>query len=120
MIFSPPTQGLCRSVGLLAGRAPRSHMAMVTTPSSFQRIMRSEPMRRMQIGLGVVLLILGPLIGGPLPGPLGVIGFAVGLALVLRNSLRARRRYVIYKRRYPRIGYWFDVGLRRKRRPRGD
>ena len=86
--------------------------------SVLHRILRSEAMRRVQIGIGTLLLILGPLVGGPLPGPLGVIAFAIGLTLVLRNSLWARRRYVIYKRRYPKIGYWFDKGLRRGRKRR--
>lgn len=66
--------------------------------------------------LGVLLLILAPIIGGPIiPGPWGFIGTAMGLALVLRNSQRARRGYVRAKRRWPRIGRWLDVGLKRRK-----
>ena len=66
---------------------------------------------------GVLLMIFGPIIGGPLiPGPLGFIGFAMGLALVLRNSRSARKRYIVAKRRYPRTARWLDLGLRRRKR----
>lgn len=62
-------------------------------------------------------MIFAPIIGGPLiPGPFGFIGSAVGLALVLRNSRWARKRYIILKRRYPRIARWVDLGLRRRKR----
>lgn len=82
--------------------------------------LHSRPMRLTQLGIGWVLLVLAPLIGGPLPGPLGILGFAAGLALVLRNSHWARRRYVRLKQRYPKLGHWGDVGLRRRRRRRED
>ncbi len=63
--------------------------------------------------LGVILLIITPIIGS-LPGPGGVFVFAIGLGLVLRNSLWAKKRYVDFKRRYPKPGGWADWGLRRK------
>ena len=46
-------------------------------------------------------MVLAPLVGGPLPGPFGIIGFAAGLVLVLRNSRWARRYFIRIKRRYP-------------------
>ena len=77
--------------------------------------MRSPPMRLVQVVAGVLLLTLGPIIGGPLiPGPFGVISAAAGLALVLRNSAWARRRYVMFKRRHPKWGHWTEVALRRR------
>ena len=67
---------------------------------------------------GVILMIFAPIVGGPLlPGPFGFLGFALGLALVLRNSRWAKRRYVLWKRRWPRGGAWTDWGLRRGPRP---
>lgn len=63
--------------------------------------------------LGLLLLILAPLVGA-LPGPGGVFVFAGGLTLLLRNSAWVRRRYVRFKRRWPRHGAWTDWGLRRK------
>lgn len=63
--------------------------------------------------VGVVFMIAAPL-ASPLPGPGGIILFAVGLGLVLQTSAWARRRYVRFKKRYPRQGGWTDWGLRRK------
>lgn len=86
----------------------------MTSASPTRRLLHSPPMRRVQLVAGVLLMIFGPLIGGPLPGPLGIIGFATGLALVLRNSLWARRRYIMFRRRHPRWGHWTEVALRRR------
>ena len=89
-------------------------MAAMSSPSALARVLRHPAMRTTQLVAGVMLMILGPLIGGPLPGPLGIVAFAAGLALVLRNSPWARRRYVMFKRRHPRWGHWADVALRRR------
>ena len=62
---------------------------------------------------GVVLILLSPVVGA-LPGPGGVFVLAVGLAMVLRTSRWARRRYVEFKRWQPKAGRWTDWGLRRK------
>ena len=62
--------------------------------------------------VGVLLLIATPIVG-VLPGPGGVVTFAAGMALVLRNSLWAKRRYVILKRRWPKCGNWADWSMRR-------
>ncbi len=79
---------------------------------------RSEPVRLTLMGVGWMLIVLGPLIGGPFPGPFGVIGFVAGLALLLQNSHWARKRYVRLKRRWPKAGHWMDRGLRRGPRPK--
>jgi hypothetical protein len=81
-------------------------------------LVRSEPFRVFQIGLGVLLMLVAPIIGIPAPGPLGTFIFAFGLALVLRNSSWARRRYVRYTRRYPRLQRAVNFGLRRKTKRR--
>ncbi|HLU91842.1 MAG TPA: hypothetical protein VKZ46_04585 [Pedomonas sp.] len=60
-----------------------------------------EVWRWSQLVAGWLLMVLAPLVGGPLPGPFGVIGFAAGLILVLRNSRWARRLFIRIKRRYP-------------------
>jgi hypothetical protein len=51
---------------------------------------------------------------GALPGPGGIFVFAAGLALVLKTSMWAKRRYVDFKRKQPKIGRWADWGLRRR------
>lgn len=63
-------------------------------------------------GLGLVLLILSPAVG-VLPGPGGIIVAGIGLALALRTSIWAKRRYVKFKRWRPTAGRWTDWALRR-------
>ena len=63
-------------------------------------------------GLGVILLILAPIVGA-LPGPGGIIVAAIGLAMVLKTSMWARRRYVKFKRWQPKVGDAADLALRR-------
>ena len=62
---------------------------------------------------GVLLIILSPVVGA-IPGPGGVFVFAAGLALVLKTSRWAKRRYVRFKRWQPKAGRWADWGLRRR------
>jgi hypothetical protein len=63
--------------------------------------------------LGVLLIIVSPL-AGVIPGPGGVFVFAIGLAMVLKTSMWAKRRYVDFKRWQPKAGRWADWGLRRR------
>ena len=64
-------------------------------------------------GVGVVLMLLSPL-AGVIPGPGGIFVFALGLAMVLKTSMWAKRRYVRFKRKQPKVGHWMDWGLRRR------
>jgi hypothetical protein len=73
---------------------------------------KSEPVRLALFGLGCLFLLITPLIG-PLPGPGGIVTFAIGMGLVLQNSAWARRRYVAFKKRSPKAGSWADWSLRR-------
>lgn len=61
----------------------------------------------------LLMLVVAPLVGA-LPGPGGIFVFALGLAMVLKSSRWARRRYVEFKRWQPQAGRWTDWGLRRK------
>ena len=63
--------------------------------------------------VGVVLMLLSPL-AGVIPGPGGIFVFAIGLAMVLKTSMWAKRRYVHFKRKQPKVGRWADWGLRRR------
>ena len=65
--------------------------------------------------VGILLLLLSPL-AGAIPGPGGIFVFAAGLALVLRTSMWAKRRYVRFKKWQPKAGKWTDWGLRRASR----
>ena len=60
-------------------------------------------MRHMLFAIGWLLILLAPIVG-LLPGPGGVFLVAAGLALVLETSPWAKRLYVRFKRRWPRIG----------------
>ena len=61
-----------------------------------------------------VLLMIAAIPVGALPGPGGVFVFAVGLALVLKTSMWAKRHYVRFKRSRPKAGSWADWALRRR------
>lgn len=79
---------------------------------------RSAAWRLVQLGGGVTLILLSPVIAIPTPPPVGILTFAFGLALVLRNSRWARRRYVRYTRRHPRLQKAVNFGLRRRSKRR--
>ena len=62
--------------------------------------------------IGLILMLLSPL-AGVIPGPGGIFVFAIGLAMVLKTSMWAKRHYVKFKRWQPKAGRWTDWGLRR-------
>ncbi len=64
-------------------------------------------------GVGVLLILLAPL-AGAIPGPGGIFVFALGLAMVLKTSMWAKRHYVRFKKWQPKVGRWADWGLRRR------
>jgi len=69
------------------------------------------------LAVGVILLIVSPLVGA-IPGPGGIIVAGLGLALILKTSMWAKRRYVRFKRlgltiRGRRLGELTDLALRR-------
>ena len=67
----------------------------------------------LMFALGVLLIVLSP-VAGAIPGPGGIFVFAAGLALVLKTSMWAKRNYVRFKRKQPKVGRWADWGLRRQ------
>jgi hypothetical protein len=69
--------------------------------------------------VGVLLLIISPVVGA-IPGPGGVIVAGLGLALVLKTSMWAKRRYVQFKRWQPKAGRWTDWALQRSSAKRRD
>jgi hypothetical protein len=71
------------------------------------------------LALGMVLLVVSPLVGA-IPGPGGIVVAGIGLALVLKTSRWAKRRYVMFKRWKPRAGRWTDLALRRRSAKRRD
>ena len=63
--------------------------------------------------IGLVLVVVSPL-PGALPAPGGVIVFGLGLGLMLKTSMWAKRHYVRFKRWQPKVARWTDWGLMRK------
>jgi hypothetical protein len=60
------------------------------------------------------LLILVGVVGAVLPGHLGLPFLMVGLILFLKSSFQARRRFVGFQRRHPRVMFPIRRLLRRE------
>jgi len=88
-------------------------MADMTLQSRWKSLLQIPAVRVAIFVVGLALMAAAPLVA-PLPGPAGTLLFALGLGLVLQTSNWARRRYVKFKRRYPRPGNLTDWGLRRQ------
>lgn len=78
----------------------------------WQRLERNPLVRNILFLIGCLLLLVSPLVGA-IPGPGGVVVFAIGLGLALKYSGWAKRLYVRFKKRHPNKGRWADWGLRR-------
>ena len=68
------------------------------------------------MAFGWLLVLVSPLVG-LVPGPGGIFVFALGVALLIRNSAWAKRRYVWMKRRWPKLGRATDRLMRRTKNP---
>ena len=90
-----------------------AHIAVMIDRAQWKRLLTHPIVDWTIFILGVILILLSPVVGA-LPGPGGVFVLALGLAMVLRTSRWARRRYVAFKRWQPKAGRWTDWGMRRK------
>lgn len=61
---------------------------------------------------GLLLVIVSPLVGA-IPGPGGIVVFALGFGLMLRGSTWVKKKYARFKKAHPKKGEWVDFGLRR-------
>jgi len=61
---------------------------------------------------GLLLVIISPLVGA-IPGPGGIVVFALGFGLMLRGSTWVKKKYARFKKSHPKKGDWVDFGLRR-------
>lgn len=64
------------------------------------------------LALGWLMIVVG-LVFAFLPGHLGVPVLALGLVLLLRNSYAARRRFIRFQRKHPKLIYPLRRLLRR-------
>jgi len=69
---------------------------------AFVRRTAREGLRLLVVGLGTLLVLAGFVLA-LLPGHLGLPLLVIGLILVLRNSPRSRRQFIVLQRRHPRI-----------------
>ena len=88
-------------------------VADMITRAQWQKFIDRPLVEWGMFALGILLIAAGILLA-PLPGPGGIFLVIPGLALVLKTSMWARRRYVQFKRWQPRAGQWMDWGLRRQ------
>jgi hypothetical protein len=89
------------------------------TKRQWRRFMDHPVVEWSLFALGVILLVVSPLVG-VIPGPGGIVVAGIGLALVLKTSMWAKRRYVRFKRSQPKAGRWADWALRRQSARRRD
>ncbi|MFZ0268604.1 hypothetical protein [Caulobacter sp.] len=54
------------------------------------------------LGFGVLVLLAG-IVLTPLPGHVGLPMLVIGLMIVLRNSFQAKRRFLRWQRRHPKL-----------------
>lgn len=75
--------------------------------------MRRRVARGALLGFGWALIVVG-VVGAVLPGHLGVAPLIIGLIIVLRSSIQARRRFVRMQRRHPKVMFPIRRLLRRE------
>jgi len=85
----------------------------MVTRRQWRRFIDSPAVEWTLFVVGLLLLIVSPLVGA-IPGPGGIIIAGIGLALVLKTSMWAKRRYVKFKRWQPKAGRLADRALRRR------
>jgi hypothetical protein len=86
---------------------------IMTKREQWRRFLDNPIVEWSLFGLGVILLILSPVVG-VIPGPGGIVVAGIGLALILKTSMWAKRHYVRVKRWQPKAGRWMDWALRRQ------
>ena len=89
------------------------HIAAMITREQWRAFIDHPAVEWTIFALGILLMIAAVPVGA-LPGPGGVFVFAIGLAMVLRTSMWAKRYYVRFKRSRPKAGSWADWALRRR------
>jgi hypothetical protein len=81
--------------------------------TAFNRSFWATILRALAIGFGSLLMAVGiPL--ALLPGHLGVPLLVVGLIIVLRTSMPARRKFIHLQRRHPKVVFPIRRLLRRE------
>lgn len=105
-----------RQSGVIAPPKPQHGLAQVTHHAHVEWMHGKprSPWRLPLMGIGWLLIGVSPVVGA-IPGPGGIFVFMGGVALLIRNSCWAKRRYVMVKRRWPKLGRATDKVMRRRR-----
>ena len=74
----------------------------------------SNAYRMAMLTLGWVLVLGAPLLG-PIPGPGALVILPIGLAIILKHSLWAKKRYARAARTYPSYANWANWAMRRSK-----
>jgi hypothetical protein len=103
-------------VGAIAVCAKRPHIKVMlkSKHNKAKSWRQSNAVRTGMVVLGWALII-GAVAIGPLPGPGPMILAPLGLAIILKNSLWAKKRYSRFVRSHPEYGHWLDWAMRRKK-----
>ena len=99
--------------GACAGEGPRPHSVRMITRKQWSDFTQLPAVQWTIFAIGLLLVVASPIVG-VLPGPGGTIAFAFGLGLMLKTSIWAKRHYVRFKKKQPKIARWPDWGLMRK------
>ncbi len=76
--------------------------------------LNSKGYRWAMLLLGWLLVLAAPLLG-PIPGPGAMIVLPIGLAVILKHSLWAKKRYARAARTHPSYARWADWAMRRSK-----
>lgn len=62
------------------------------------------------------LLVIGAPLLGPLPGPGPLVILPIGLAIILKHSLWAKKHYARLSKKHPEYGNWVNWAMRRSKK----
>jgi hypothetical protein len=74
----------------------------------------SNAYRMVMLWLGWLLVLGAPLLG-PIPGPGALLILPIGLAIILKHSLWAKKRYARAARLHPQYANWANWAMRRSK-----
>jgi hypothetical protein len=90
-----------------------SHMTNMPHPK--QKNWSDTPAYRWtMVVLGWALVVAAPLVSW-LPGPGGIALFIIGLGVILKHSLWAKKRYARLSRQHPEYASWANWAMRRSK-----
>ena len=98
---------------MLAQSGIRHHIGRMDKPNRTSW-RESNAYRLAMLSLGWVLVLGAPLLG-PIPGPGPLVILPIGLAIILKHSRWAKKRYARIARRHPEYARWTNWAMRRSK-----